>query len=285
MMCQGLQSIFQMVSLDESNPRSRRATNFFPPPPSPQPSASSSIGTSGDGLPPTKRRRLVESTSIWGSSSPLTPRSSSSHPEHPSPATLHDARTASTARLLDTWSSLAERYNRRLDEDDIVDILTGEVIEDRGVLSGLPERYNFGDLANKGRVNDIDREGEMVDNLAEADVGCDDDSSSEDELNLLPPRLKPAKRTSTLARKKVVQLHSRLPRAPDPDTESEDEFAVSGLDQDDIHFGHHTQSSPSPAIPTSTPLPSPPLSLPPDPSSSLPFPSFPPLSLGDCPLQ
>ncbi|PFH53905.1 hypothetical protein AMATHDRAFT_53561 [Amanita thiersii Skay4041] len=44
-------------------------------------------------------------------------------------------REASAKRLLDVWSSLAERYTKRLDEDDIVDILTGRVVQDRGVVS------------------------------------------------------------------------------------------------------------------------------------------------------
>lgn len=38
-------------------------------------------------------------------------------------------------KLLGVWSSLAERYAKPIDEDDIVDIMTGQVIQDRGVIS------------------------------------------------------------------------------------------------------------------------------------------------------
>ncbi|KAF8237180.1 hypothetical protein L208DRAFT_1389720 [Tricholoma matsutake] len=49
---------------------------------------------------------------------------------------VHKAREASTLRLFDVWSSLADRYSRPLDEDDIIDITTGEFVKDRGFLRG-----------------------------------------------------------------------------------------------------------------------------------------------------
>lgn len=214
----------------------------------------------------------------------------------------------------------------------MVNILTGQVIEDRGVLSDLPKSCKFGDLADKGEVDETDRGGEMVDNPAEADVdgndededdiafpstsglltsklaqvtqfkhptassdaedlrefleaeairreldGDDDDSSSEDELNLLPPRLTPAKRTRTPARKKVAQPHFLPHNAPNTDTESEDEFAVGELDQDDVHSVYRARNTPSPEIPVSIPSP-PPLSSSPEPSSLFSYPSSPPAS-------
>ena len=59
-------------------------------------------------------------------------------------------------RVLNIWSALAERYNRGLEEDDIMDIRTGEIIKDRGVLSGLPKRCNFGDVADEDDNLSID---------------------------------------------------------------------------------------------------------------------------------
>ena len=82
-------------------------------------------------------------------------------------------------RVLSIWSALAERYNRRIDEDDIVDIRTGEIIKDRGVLSELPKRYNFGDLADKDEDPAINTDlgSEAADILAEDE----DDDGDEDE--------------------------------------------------------------------------------------------------------
>ena len=55
-------------------------------------------------------------------------------------------RAASKLRLLDVWSSLAERHTRRLDEDDIVDIRTGEITTDRGFIRNS-RKIDFGAIA------------------------------------------------------------------------------------------------------------------------------------------
>lgn len=153
---------------------------FVPPSDSPrsQSFVSPPIRSSRDGVPPAKRRRLA-STPTSSSLSLSTPRSSS-RPEQPTLPDLHDARAASSMRVLNIWSALAERYNRRIDEDDIVDIRTGEVVKDRGVLSELPKRYNFGDLADKDDDPTINTDpcSEAADNLAEDEE--DDDDEDED---------------------------------------------------------------------------------------------------------
>ncbi|KAF9073947.1 hypothetical protein BDP27DRAFT_1317721 [Rhodocollybia butyracea] len=45
------------------------------------------------------------------------------------------------------WSSLADRYTLRVDEDDIVDIRTGKLVKDRGVVRGLSGKWEFGRFA------------------------------------------------------------------------------------------------------------------------------------------
>jgi hypothetical protein len=60
---------------------------------------------------------------------------------------IHAARRESSLRVLDVWSSLAARYSRPLGEDDIVNIATGKVIKDRGVLRSA-SKLKFGFLAN-----------------------------------------------------------------------------------------------------------------------------------------
>lgn len=65
---------------------------------------------------------------------------------HPhSPADVRKERDASKLRLLNVWSSLAERYTRRLDEDDIVDIRTGKITTDRGFIRNS-RKINFGTI-------------------------------------------------------------------------------------------------------------------------------------------
>jgi hypothetical protein len=61
---------------------------------------------------------------------------------------IHNARRASSLRVLDVWANLAQRYNHRPNEDDIVDILTGEVVKDRGVLRSSFQQYDIGCFAD-----------------------------------------------------------------------------------------------------------------------------------------
>ncbi|KAJ7672735.1 hypothetical protein B0H17DRAFT_1083801 [Mycena rosella] len=89
--------------------------------------------------PPLKRQRH--------SSSPRHARASSS--ATPDDFNIGREREASAMRMFDVWSQLAEKYTRRIDEDDIVDLVTGEIVKDRGVLSAeIPWKI--------GRFADID---------------------------------------------------------------------------------------------------------------------------------
>ncbi|KAG6903261.1 hypothetical protein C0995_000156 [Termitomyces sp. Mi166 len=79
---------------------------------------------------PTKRPRL--------SSAPrqVQQRASSSSSTPVDSFDFHRAREESAMRLFGVWAGLAERHSRPLDEDDIVDIMTGKVVLDRGILRG-----------------------------------------------------------------------------------------------------------------------------------------------------
>lgn len=72
------------------------------------------------------------------------------------------------ARMLDTWSQLAERYSRRLDEDDIIDIRTGQIVKDNGFWRAT-RRFNFGEA--------------LEDEDAEGPVGNESDDEGVDELD------------------------------------------------------------------------------------------------------
>ncbi|KDR82676.1 hypothetical protein GALMADRAFT_263131 [Galerina marginata CBS 339.88] len=90
--------------------------------------------------PPVKRQRLFSTPRRTIPEAP----SSVSRPQ--SPQDVHKEREASKMRLLDVWASLAERYTRRLDEDDIVDIRTGEITRDNGFLR-QSRKVDFGAIA------------------------------------------------------------------------------------------------------------------------------------------
>ncbi|KAF9783193.1 hypothetical protein BJ322DRAFT_140428 [Thelephora terrestris] len=283
-----------------SNPPPKFTKPFVPPSDSTrsQSFASSPIRTFRDDETPAKRRRLA-STPSSSSPSLSTPRSSSVRLEQPTIAELHDARAAASMRVMDIWSNLAEKYSKRLDEDDIVDIRTGQVVKDRGVLSELPKRYGFGDLADNHEAINTHPESEAADNLAEDEEddddgdeddaeetrslsppeglirsrlsrlaplrpatsssdaddlreflkaeairreleGGDDDDSSADDINILPPRSTPAKRTMTPARKATnnageTRAFSRV-RGPIPTKLARlKPLRLSSPDVDDFH--------------------------------------------------
>ncbi|KAG6910696.1 hypothetical protein DXG01_008740 [Tephrocybe rancida] len=83
-----------------------------------------------DQASPTKRPRLSSTPR------PTQQQHASSSSTLIEPIDFQKAREDSAMRLLDVWAGLAERYSRPLDEDDIIDIVTGKVVKDRGVLRG-----------------------------------------------------------------------------------------------------------------------------------------------------
>jgi hypothetical protein len=120
------------------------------------PSASPPITRSSH--PPPKRQRLTSTPAP----SPLS-RSSTQTPN----SDLHDARRSSSQRVMDTWSGLADRYSKRLDEDDIIDLRAKVLIKDRGILRSTPLEYEFGCFGDAQDASTDD--GEEEDDIDELD--------------------------------------------------------------------------------------------------------------------
>jgi hypothetical protein len=113
--------------------------------------------------------------------------------------------------MLDVWNQLAERYSRRIDEDDIVDLRTYEIVKDRGVIRGIEGSWEFGRFADadvdaEDKENDRDDIGNVQDSVEEVE---DYDEESEDELDMLP--------------KSEVAVLSRRPDERQPDKSDGDE--------------------------------------------------------------
>ncbi|KAF7338564.1 hypothetical protein MVEN_02082600 [Mycena venus] len=128
---------------------------------------------------PKKRQRFSSVTR-----QPQASSSSSATPDN-----INAEREASAMRMFDVWSQLAEKYSRRIDEDDIVDLVTGEIVKDRGVLSAETP-WKFGRFAD-----------DSVD--VDDSTGTDDDEEDDiDELDIItgstqvsPPRAVPPVQT------------------------------------------------------------------------------------------
>ncbi|KAH9480531.1 hypothetical protein JR316_0007131 [Psilocybe cubensis] len=93
-----------------------------------------------DGASPTKKPR-------FNSIARLTPSDASSYASRTiNPEDVQKERAASKMRLFDVWSSLAERYTVPVEEDDIINIQTGEITRDNGYLR-RSKKLEFGSIA------------------------------------------------------------------------------------------------------------------------------------------
>lgn len=166
------------------NPRPPLITPSVSPPPQ-------TWSSRHDVAPPYKRQRL---TSVSRSSSSRLSVSAAD-----AALDIQKEREASRARLLDTWSQLAERYTRRLDEDDIVDIRTGQIVKDNGFLR-TTRKFNFGEaLVSEGAEGDggNDSQAEEVSEDEEAADELDAFSEGHDFLDILAKGLQPAQRAAS----------------------------------------------------------------------------------------
>ncbi|QRV85984.1 centromere protein Scm3 [Ceratobasidium sp. AG-Ba] len=126
---------------------------------------------------PAKRQRTAQNPL-------MTPFTSSS----PGPSSggldfdaLDAARRRSSARVMSLWESLAQRYARPIDEDDEIDILTGKIYKDRGVLRAASERgWRIGSFGEAIEVEPIGGASE-----AETETGtseCDDEGEEAENV-------------------------------------------------------------------------------------------------------
>ena len=81
---------------------------------------------------PSKRPRLVRTPS-----SPPSSAASASNAVALTVAEIEASRRAAVTRLSNAWSQLAKRYIRNLDEDDIIDLRSIDIVEDRGNIRAL----------------------------------------------------------------------------------------------------------------------------------------------------
>ncbi|PPQ81265.1 hypothetical protein CVT25_015049 [Psilocybe cyanescens] len=136
------------------------------PPPARQPNRMS------DSASPTKRQRLLSTPRR----TPSEASSSTSRPPQP-PEDVQKEREASKMRLFDVWASLAERYTVPVEEDDIINIQTGEITRDNGYLRKY-KKLDFGAIALGDTAaddySDIPEDEEDEYDLDELDAFADD---------------------------------------------------------------------------------------------------------------
>jgi hypothetical protein len=97
---------------------------------------------------------------------------------------------------MDTWAQLEERYSRPIEEDDIVDLITGDVVKDRGVLRGMSTRWEFGRLADEEECVTGSRSASRISSTSTRESGTSKDGDgeeSEDELDSFAHISRPTK--------------------------------------------------------------------------------------------
>ncbi|OJT15267.1 hypothetical protein TRAPUB_8189 [Trametes pubescens] len=155
-----------------------------PPPPPRPPLITPSLSPPGsrvfpripDRPAPLKRPRLSS-----------TPSSSASARLPPPPPPPRDLRLESSNRLFAFWDQLAARYNKPLDEDDIVDLRDLAFVKDRGVTRAAAQSYEIGSFASAG-VDDASSQGAEDENETSAgEENAPEDDESADELDLISP--------------------------------------------------------------------------------------------------
>ncbi|CAE6414730.1 unnamed protein product [Rhizoctonia solani] len=128
---------------------------------------------------PAKRRRTTQ------------PRTMSSTPmSSPAPTPIVDldaldaARRRAAGRVMLLWESLAQKYARPINDDDEIDILTGKICKDRGVLRSVSERgWKIGSFGEALEVEPLVlvSEGETETGASEADDEGDGEDDTEGE--------------------------------------------------------------------------------------------------------
>ncbi|KIO21641.1 hypothetical protein M407DRAFT_28777 [Tulasnella calospora MUT 4182] len=154
------------------------------------PSSLFSSASSSTAAPsPAKRRKLAGPASVrsWSkatsisSKSTLRPASSSSSAGTPFEDREHAAaRRASVARVLSVWESLEQRYARAMDDDDIVDLRSGKLVQDRGVLKGS-KSWQYGQLLRGGDAEDKEDGATTEGSEGLLTTGNDDEEEEEEE--------------------------------------------------------------------------------------------------------
>ena len=136
-----------------------------------------------DKPPPSKRPRLSSTPS---SSCSVQPPSSSS--------SVNDLRLESSSRLFQFWDQLAGRYNKPLDEDDIVDLRELKIIKDRGITRSAASSYSIGSLlVPEADPEDARSEGADTEEGDAAGDAEGEGEDSADELDLISPPAVPVK--------------------------------------------------------------------------------------------
>lgn len=157
----------------------------------PPPSSLFSATSPTAGPSPAKRRKRIGPASArsWSSAtsisskSTLRPSSSASSTAIPLEDYEHAAaRRASVARVLSVWESLEERYARAIDDDDIVDLRSGKLVQDRGILKARSKPLLYGELL-QGALDAEDKEDGATTEEAEdlLTTGNEDDEDEEEE--------------------------------------------------------------------------------------------------------
>lgn len=118
-----------------------------------------------------------------------------------------------------------------------MDIMTGEVIKDRGVLSELPKRYNFGELVREDEAIATDSPSEAADHLAEGEEDNNDgDQDEAEETHAFPS-------TNSFVASKLARVVPLRPATGSSDADDLPEFLKAEAIRRELDGGDDDSSS------------------------------------------
>lgn len=155
--------------------------------------ASDRRGSSTTSLPqPLRLSQLVLNRPSTGSASPSpspskrrrvdSPSSSSTHTSGLDEEDLYRKRYDASLNVLSFWNSLEAKYARDLAEDDIVDLFTQEIVQDKGIIRGQPERH-IGSFAGATGSSSNTERGDGSSTPASLDPSDEEEEAQEEDVD------------------------------------------------------------------------------------------------------
>ncbi|KAI9142674.1 hypothetical protein BKA69DRAFT_237221 [Paraphysoderma sedebokerense] len=132
-------------------------------------------------------------------------------------------REHSRLRLKSAWDSIIERYSQEFDDDDEIDLLTEEIIVDRGFLRNQPIR-KIGTLT-KYMEEYEDEESSGTDSESDSESESDEESAddeNQENIDQVPDEIAPASKHS--GRKKSKKSSNSKADKEDDDQENDDVY-------------------------------------------------------------
>lgn len=189
--------------------------------------------------PPPHARSVSVVRSVHRSSSVFSQRSYTSHSyqqDEQIKAELDRKRSESVRKLKSTWEQISEKYGKiQVEDDDEIDIYTGQIVRDRGRIQRMKEERDFGVFLSEDEADAEDENSSFIFDEDEDELGAWDARSGLDRQWASDQEDGPKEPPWTVEDDKDLQEFLRMEQARKETmgeaSGSEDEPEVDGKDR------------------------------------------------------